>query len=149
MQKIRVSTWDIRWDSKPLYCEQQDELWALRAKYYNITLYHCLCWHQLRGLQFMTLGLSKPCRKTFTSRFNYKLFCAVGNRESTVLISLTSHLLAAKPEARCEFPLLSQCQPGLSPHSPSLPLPPSAETQQQVSQEMLTDCKAQLAGCWH
>ncbi len=78
----------------------------------------------------MTLSLSKLCRKTLKhlpsrSRFDYKLFCTVGNRESTVLIFFTTHLLAAKPEARCEFPLLSQCQPGLSPHSASLPPSPS------------------------
>lgn len=85
----------------------------------NFTLYHCLCWQRFRGLQFMTLSLSKLCRKTFTEQVNYKLFCTVGNRGSTVLIFFTTHLLAAKPGARCEFPLLSQCQPGLRP---SLPL---------------------------
>lgn len=72
--------------------------------------------------------------KKHLRRFNYELFCTVGNRESTVLICLTTHLLASKSETRCEFPLLSQCQPGLSP--------PPAETQQQVSQEILTKCKA-------
>lgn len=115
----------------------------------NIIILLCisLCWHQFIGLQFMTVSLSKLCRKTFAKQDQLQavLYSRQQRTHSTNIQLNNSFLLTSKPEARCEFPLLSQCQPGLSPHTNPTR---SAETQQQVRQEMLTDCKAQLTGCW-
>lgn len=44
------------------------------------------------------------------------------NREATVPIFFTTHLLCAEPGARCEFPERSQCQPPLPPYSMYHPL---------------------------